>query len=1160
MARHTETALRTIRSEGGLLPPTLLLVLAREPERLSGTDPASFRHDSEMRVQESIGSAWSALSARWERLTARQTAPNVPSDDRRPRALAEDWTIHLLEQLGWRDIIKKSGKESAPTLEVDPNDDWPGLITHEFGTQVPIAVLPWTTAMDQRPTVGAGTPHAVLQTFLNRSSGHLWGILSNGRTIRVLRDSSSLTRTAYLEIDLDAMFSGQVYSDFAVLWRVLHATRFTGSPGPEDCWLERWQRDSSTHGVRLLERLREGVRIAIEELGSGLLVHPANAGLRQRLYDGSLPTTGFHQQLLRLVYQVIFLLVLEQRDQLHEPNADAERRRVYREHYSLVDVQRRARRHIGGRHPDLWQRIRVVIEGLSSSTGIPALGLPSLTSGLFDPSATAELVETEMSNRSVLAAFRAIGETIEDGRATPVDYRYIGAEELGSVYESLLELVAETDVEARCFRLIDASENERRATGAFYTPPALVAQVLERALDPVIHEVTDGLEAAEAEAALLQITVLDPACGSAHFLVGAGHRLARHLARIRTGDEEPPLPAVQEALRDVVSTCLYGVDINPMAVELAKVSLWLEAHVPGRPLTFLDHHFASGDSLVGAWVDEMALGIPDEAFQRTPGDDARTATAWRKRNGELRGGQATLGFETPSSGISELISAAHAVAAEDDRTPEGIRRKQAAARRAQDDPARQRMVALADSWVGAFLTVKEKGSIPEIVDRHYAIRDGHSETANSHDHEPALATPDLGERRALHWELAFPERAQPGGMFDVVIGNPPYLRGKDHAQADPRGRAFVSWRYPSCTGSQWNLYVPFILLAARLARRRSALIVQSSVLGAQYAGALHEALLSDHGIEAVLDLSKVPNLFSGAAVQVACLVVSRDPSHETRFLRFGEGLVTTDEAVVARSELDRLPEGYWTLPTSGLPQAMIELFLSAEVRLGDIADIRDGMEQQAAYDVIGLVREADDRSGELRLLPTGLIDPFRIRWGEQRVRYLKSEHHRPVLDVEVLEASGFSAMAEQGQAEKICIGGMGSRIEAVVDEGKHLVSKSAYVIRLKDPEVCPYAIAAYLNSRTANLLYDGAFGALGFGAGSVNYRPPALGAMPLPSLSALRRPEELAPDPESLSAIGRKIHNRIDQREAEPVTKSELEEVDQAVRRAFRIADSVTRT
>ena len=144
-------------------------------------------------------------------------------------------------------------------------------------------------------------------------------------------------------------------------------------------------------------------------------------------------------------------------------------------------------------------------------------------------------------------------------------------------------------------------------------------------------------------------------------------------------------------------------------------------------------------------------------------------------------------------------------------------------------------------------------------------------------------------------------------------------------------------------------------------------------------------------------------------------------------------------------------------------------------------------------------------------------------------------------------------MAEQGQAEKICIGGMGSRIEAVVDEGRHLVSKSAYVIRLKDPDLCPYAIAAYLNSDTANRLYDGAFGALGFGAGSVNYRPPTLGAMPLPPRSTILRSHGDHDDPESLSSLGRRLHHRIAQQDAEPVTAGELEAVDRAVRRAFGI-------
>src|SRR5690606_17349863 len=118
-------------------------------------------------------------------------------------------------------------------------------------------------------------------------------------------------------------------------------------------------------------------------------------------------------------------------------------------------------------------------------------------------------------------------------------------------------------------------------------------------------EAIAGKEGQDAERALLDLAVCDPACGSAHFLVAAAHRMAKYVAMARTGDPEPAPMVTQQALRDVVSRCLYGVDVNPMAVELAKVSLWLECHVPGQPLTFLDHHIKCGNSLIGVDVPDL---------------------------------------------------------------------------------------------------------------------------------------------------------------------------------------------------------------------------------------------------------------------------------------------------------------------------------------------------------------------------------------------------------------------------------------------------------------------------------------------------------------------------------------------------------------------------
>ena len=152
---------------------------------------------------------------------------------------------------------------------------------------------------------------------------------------------------------------------------------------------------------------------------------------------------------------------------------------------------------------------------------------------------------------------------------------------------------------------------------------------------------------------ILNMRVLDPAMGSGHFLVGAAHRLARHLSRVRAvaqGESEPSPLVYQRALRDVIGRCLYGVDMNPMAAELCGVSLWLEALEPGKPLSFLDNHIRVGNSLLGSTPSLIAAGLPDEAFTPIEGDDRRVSTALKRRNRQEREGQqAMLHLMVPQS-------------------------------------------------------------------------------------------------------------------------------------------------------------------------------------------------------------------------------------------------------------------------------------------------------------------------------------------------------------------------------------------------------------------------------------------------------------------------------------------------------------------------------
>ena len=453
-------------------------------------------------------------------------------------------------------------------------------------------------------------------------------------------------------------------------------------------------------------------------------------------------------------------------------------------------LRRLARRQTGTKHDDLWAQVTLMFRLLGSDQGRADLALPPLGSGLWDPALTDDVmggdrVATRLANRDLLEAVRQLAWTEEQRVVRGVDYRNLGAEELGSVYESLLELHPQVSVADRTFALTAGAGNERKTTGSYYTPTSLISQLLDTALDPVLDR---AMAADDPQAALLEVTVCDPACGSGHFLVAAAHRIARRLAAIRSGDAEPSPEEVQEALRAVVSRCIYGVDINPMAIELAKVGLWLEAHVPGKPLTFLDHHLKAGNSLLGATPALIARGIPDDAFKPNEGDDRKVCGSYKRRNRELRGGQlGLLAAESsptyyvlgaPSAELTELadddIGAQHAKEAEHDRI--------------ESSRALRDARLTADAWCAAFTAPK----VPDDPDTQpfelfYDLRDGTTPRTS-----PAYAT--VAEQAAdygfFHWHLEFPHlyQAQPDpapddptgwlGGLSVMLGNPPWERVK----------------------------------------------------------------------------------------------------------------------------------------------------------------------------------------------------------------------------------------------------------------------------------------------------------------------------------------------------------------------------------------------
>ncbi|CAG0998738.1 hypothetical protein ARNL5_03900, partial [Anaerolineae bacterium] len=369
-----------------------------------------------------------------------------------------------------------------------------------------------------------------------------------------------------------------------------------------------------------------------------------------------------------------------------------------------------------------------------------------------------------------------------------VDYRNLGPEELGSVYESLLELHPQINVPARRFALATAGGNERKTTGSYYTPTSLINALLDSALDPVLNEA-----AKQGEAAILDLNICDPACGSGHFLIAAAQRMAKKLAELRPGEEEPPPAAVQEAKRDIIGRCIYGVDINPMAVELCKVNLWMEALEPGKPLSFLESHISVGNSLLGTTPKLMAGGIPDDAFNPIEGDDRAEATRLKKINrGERKlresGQRSLFQIMEPPADYAALTRAAAALNTMDDDTLDDLRRKEAAYAALATDSEAKKAQLLADAWCAAF--VWEKGAsdgVPPLTDLTYrrledTLRD---DRALADDLIAIINEVErLRERYGFfHWHVAFPDvfpvqdepqgaaNEQTGwdGGFDVVL-------------------------------------------------------------------------------------------------------------------------------------------------------------------------------------------------------------------------------------------------------------------------------------------------------------------------------------------------------------------------------------------------------
>lgn len=785
------TNLSGIQVEGNLIAADLTTELAEGS--IKGQAPEDFGL-GKIRIADEIATAWGDAKAYWAAFQRR--LGRLEQDDLATSITREQWVVPLLESLGFIPIY---------TAKAEVVDGQTYAISHraeEGENKPPIQVIGCRVKLDKRPPSGMPrlSAHALMQEYLNRTE-HLWGIVTNGLRWRLLRDSSLMTRLSYIEFDLEQILNSENFAEFGLFYRLFHRSRLPlGMADADACFLEFYHQEAIAQGGRVRDKLRDGVESALVQLGTGFLQHRDNRQLRGQFESGELSDRIYYRQLLLLIYRLLFLMVAESRNLLLAGN-DAEKARIYQEYYSISRLREVAEQPSYRREGfgDLWQSLRVTFCLFDENWRGELLGLSPLNGGLFNSETLKDLNDCRLDNHDLLVALRYLSLYEQKAQLRKVNYGALDVEELGSVYESLLDFHPQVSVQDGIYQFDLVLGSERKTTGSYYTPPDLVGQLIKSALEPVIEaklaetfdltplpsagKGTPPLrvkgEISSAEKALLSIKIVDPACGSGHFLLAAARRIGKELARIRTGETQPTPEPLRQAIRDVIQNCIYGVDLNPLAVDLCKVALWIEGFCRGLPLNFLDHRIKCSNSLVGV-LDLSCLdeGIPDEAFKAVTGDDKALASRRKKENKKQRltdlQGQLSI-FNTLETERNQYAKSWQELGEIAETTTSQVKQKATQYQESRKNSGWWRDYSACNLYTAAFfmpLTEQNLQLLPTTAALTQLLQ-GNVSTEKIVDAANKLAE----EKYFFHWCLEFPNVFAAGG-FDCVLGNPPWERIK----------------------------------------------------------------------------------------------------------------------------------------------------------------------------------------------------------------------------------------------------------------------------------------------------------------------------------------------------------------------------------------------
>lgn len=796
LSQHGRRETSFIETSGGLLTEQLLYRLRVEDCSESAIKPDTFAFpetetpQSSAQLEERISEAWEDLVERWDEISRDNEVFGMDVSAARTK-----WMLQLFEQLEFEPEYEKKTLSVNGVEAKLSHHGWVSKSAVEASDKAPNATPPVLHMVQPDPVhhldngdhAGSNgkSPHDDLQTYLNASEQLTWSVVTDGLNLRLLRNYYHTYTRGYIEFDLENIFTNRNYEDFRALYRLCHASRFVEplstdeEDEEEETPVEQLYQIALSTGVKVGQDLQENVVNALETLGNGFL----NAEIKEALEEGGQEAAeDYYQDLLYVVYRLLFLMFAEQRGMMSQRDS------LYTEEYSITKLRERAEQgEEADRNKDLWEGLKAAFRLVGE--GDESLGVPGYNGALFDNGNLEFILDAECPNEKLLSAVHDLTHIEQGGYQQRISYADLGVEEIGAVYESLLEFtpqLAETVIELEDRTItsgafyLDDRGMERKETGSYYTDPGLVDELIQSSLKPVVKDKVDDDASTEVqEQQLLEITVCDPACGSGAFLIAANNFLGQQLAEIRSDSLYPDERTIRQSRRSVVQHCIYGIDLNPMAVELAKVSLWINSAVDDKPLSFLDHRIKQGNSLLGTTPDLAEGGLSVDAYETSSGRKWHIGNELRKRVRKENKQRRTEGNQSLASfgqGVEDHRSLAEELDSLDEDTKTDVQKKERLYEEFKESETHQQQKQVYDLWTSAFFWPMHRDTpgehpTPKTIDQVRRDEDLTDDLKVMINRASKIAE----ENNFFHWPIEYPSVYNDGG-FDCILGNPPWDR------------------------------------------------------------------------------------------------------------------------------------------------------------------------------------------------------------------------------------------------------------------------------------------------------------------------------------------------------------------------------------------------